>query len=149
MLYQNGDPGTVGVLSTPLLLYHVEQLILGNIEVELLKKWVKRGQEEGDDATMPDPRDEEDNVSETRIGPQSALSMPSNLKLSAMDDSRAGGSTMTLHNSYIKENDKIRTGSSTSFLGSPGGREQIDTPTTAVEITVSPPDTPVKQHFYH
>lgn len=45
VLYQNGDPGTVGVLSTPLLLYHVEQLILGNIEVELLKKWVKRGEE--------------------------------------------------------------------------------------------------------
>jgi sodium/bile acid cotransporter 7 len=44
VLYQNGDPGTVGVLSTPLLLYHVEQLILGNIEVELLKKWVLDGQ---------------------------------------------------------------------------------------------------------
>ncbi|ORZ01878.1 SBF-like CPA transporter family-domain-containing protein [Absidia repens] len=43
VLYQNGDPGTVGVLSTPLLLYHVEQLILGNIEVELLKKWVLDG----------------------------------------------------------------------------------------------------------
>jgi sodium/bile acid cotransporter 7 len=45
--YQNGDPGTVGVLSTPLLLYHVEQLILGNIEVEILKEWVARkGREE-------------------------------------------------------------------------------------------------------
>ncbi|ORZ16882.1 SBF-like CPA transporter family-domain-containing protein [Absidia repens] len=44
VLYQNGDPGTIGVLSTPLLLYHVEQLILGNIEVELLKKWVLAGQ---------------------------------------------------------------------------------------------------------
>ncbi|KAI7900584.1 SBF-like CPA transporter family-domain-containing protein [Cokeromyces recurvatus] len=46
VLYQNGDPGTVGVLSTPLLLYHVEQLIFGNIEVELLKKWVKAGQKD-------------------------------------------------------------------------------------------------------
>jgi sodium/bile acid cotransporter 7 len=45
VLYSTGDPGTVGVLSTPLLLYHVEQLILGNIEVELLKKWVSRGEE--------------------------------------------------------------------------------------------------------
>ncbi|KAI8992416.1 putative sodium bile acid cotransporter [Pilobolus umbonatus] len=45
VLYQNGDPGTVGVLSTPLLLYHVEQLILGNIEVEILKKWVRNGNE--------------------------------------------------------------------------------------------------------
>ncbi|KAI9249358.1 SBF-like CPA transporter family-domain-containing protein [Helicostylum pulchrum] len=43
VLYQKGDPGTIGVLSTPLLLYHVEQLILGNIEVEILKKWVARG----------------------------------------------------------------------------------------------------------
>jgi sodium/bile acid cotransporter 7 len=46
VLYQNGDPGTIGVLSTPLLLYHVEQLILGNIEVELLKKWVARDEKE-------------------------------------------------------------------------------------------------------
>lgn len=46
VLYQNGNPGTVGVLSTPLLLYHVEQLILGNLEVEILKKWVKRGQQQ-------------------------------------------------------------------------------------------------------
>jgi sodium/bile acid cotransporter 7 len=43
VLYQKGDPGTIGVLSTPLLLYHVEQLILGNIEVEILKKWVSHG----------------------------------------------------------------------------------------------------------
>jgi sodium/bile acid cotransporter 7 len=48
VLYEKGDPGTIGVLSTPLLLYHVEQLILGNIEVELLKKWVARGQKEKD-----------------------------------------------------------------------------------------------------
>lgn len=48
--YQNGDPGTIGVLSTPLLLYHVEQLILGNIEIEILKKWVAReGGEEKQD----------------------------------------------------------------------------------------------------
>ncbi|CAO3615834.1 unnamed protein product [Mucor fragilis] len=46
VLYQKGDPGTIGVLSTPLLLYHVEQLILGNIEVEILKKWVSRGKRE-------------------------------------------------------------------------------------------------------
>lgn len=57
VLYQNGDPGTVGVLSTPLLLYHVEQLILGNIEVEILKKWVKRGDVE--EHEVPISRDEE------------------------------------------------------------------------------------------
>ncbi|CAO3599485.1 unnamed protein product [Absidia cylindrospora] len=62
VLYQSGDPGTVGVLSTPLLLYHVEQLILGNIEVEILKKWVRRGrqddiekQQEEDGIVIPAP----------------------------------------------------------------------------------------------
>ncbi|KAI8061178.1 SBF-like CPA transporter family-domain-containing protein [Gongronella butleri] len=44
VLYQNANSGIVGVLSTPLLLYHVEQLILGNLEVELLRKWVIDGQ---------------------------------------------------------------------------------------------------------
>jgi sodium/bile acid cotransporter 7 len=60
VLFQKGDPGTIGVLSTPLLLYHVEQLILGNIEVEILKKWVLRGQERQED--IPPVRDEEENV---------------------------------------------------------------------------------------
>lgn len=60
VLYQNGDPGTIGVLSTPLLLYHVEQLILGNIEVELLKKWVKRGKQlHQEQESPPTMRDEE------------------------------------------------------------------------------------------
>lgn len=66
VLYSSGDPGTVGVLSTPLLLYHVEQLILGNIEVELLKKWVARGkkedkpvEEEEEEEAPPASRDEE------------------------------------------------------------------------------------------
>lgn len=60
VLYQHGDPGTVGVLSTPLLLYHVEQLILGNIEVDILKKWVLSGKEKENDA--PPPRDIEDRM---------------------------------------------------------------------------------------
>ncbi|KAG1146863.1 hypothetical protein G6F36_014986 [Rhizopus arrhizus] len=60
VLYSTGDPGTVGVLSTPLLLYHVEQLILGNIEVELLKKWVTRGEERHSEPASP--RDEEDDI---------------------------------------------------------------------------------------
>lgn len=63
VLYSSGDPGTVGVLSTPLLLYHVEQLILGNIEVELLKKWVARGKkEEQEEQVAPAARDEEENA---------------------------------------------------------------------------------------
>ncbi|KAI9263124.1 SBF-like CPA transporter family-domain-containing protein [Phascolomyces articulosus] len=59
VLYESGDPGTVGVLSTPLLLYHVEQLILGNIEVDILKNWVLRGREK-DAKQIPPSRDEED-----------------------------------------------------------------------------------------
>ncbi|KAI8147847.1 SBF-like CPA transporter family-domain-containing protein [Fennellomyces sp. T-0311] len=61
VLYENGDPGTVGVLSTPLLLYHVEQLILGNIEVDILKNWVLRGKEK-DAKAIPPSRDEEDHA---------------------------------------------------------------------------------------
>ncbi|ORX48580.1 hypothetical protein DM01DRAFT_1385505 [Hesseltinella vesiculosa] len=57
VLYQKGDPGMIGVLSTPLLLYHVEQLILGNLEVELLKRWVNRGKQ-----TDLEMQDEEDMV---------------------------------------------------------------------------------------
>ncbi|RUS18870.1 putative sodium bile acid cotransporter [Endogone sp. FLAS-F59071] len=45
VLYSGGDPGLIGVLSTPLLMYHVEQLICGSIEVSILKKWVVRGKE--------------------------------------------------------------------------------------------------------
>jgi sodium/bile acid cotransporter 7 len=62
VLYQNGDPGTIGVLSTPLLLYHVEQLILGNIEVEILKKWVKRGKQKHEQEAPAAIRDEEENA---------------------------------------------------------------------------------------
>jgi sodium/bile acid cotransporter 7 len=67
VLYQNGDPGTIGVLSTPLLLYHVEQLILGNIEVELLKKWVVSGQKKREQQETPIVRDEEENVYDSEV----------------------------------------------------------------------------------
>lgn len=74
VLYQKGDPGTIGVLSTPLLLYHVEQLILGNIEVEILKKWVSRGQKrdeqkvENENLDLPHhSRDEESGMTQTNL----------------------------------------------------------------------------------
>ncbi|GAA5804299.1 SBF-like CPA transporter family-domain-containing protein [Helicostylum pulchrum] len=67
VLYQNGDPGMIGVLSTPLLLYHVEQLILGNIEVELLKKWVARGQKKRELQETPMVRDEEENAYDSEV----------------------------------------------------------------------------------
>ncbi|CEP11165.1 hypothetical protein [Parasitella parasitica] len=65
VLYQKGDPGTIGVLSTPLLLYHVEQLILGNIEVEILKKWVLRGQKRDEQKAQGDAADEGQHTSTT------------------------------------------------------------------------------------
>lgn len=61
VLYEKGDAGTVGVLSTPLLLYHVEQLIMGNIEVDILKRWVLKGKEQEAKA-VPPSRDEEDRL---------------------------------------------------------------------------------------
>ncbi|RCI01827.1 hypothetical protein CU098_007129 [Rhizopus stolonifer] len=86
VLYSSGDPGTIGVLSTPLLLYHVEQLILGNIEVEILKKWVARGEKPSDDQPPP-VRDEENGiydsdltqVSTSNLSPQNASHIPSPL----------------------------------------------------------------------
>ncbi|KAI7883638.1 hypothetical protein K492DRAFT_159234 [Lichtheimia hyalospora FSU 10163] len=45
VLYENADPGTVGVLMTPLLLYHIEQLIVGNIQVDFLKRWIQNDEE--------------------------------------------------------------------------------------------------------
>ncbi|CAO3661274.1 unnamed protein product [Rhizopus stolonifer] len=86
VLYSSGDPGTIGVLSTPLLLYHVEQLILGNIEVEILRKWVARGEKPSDDL-LPQVRDEENGiydsdftqVSTSNLSPQNASHIPSPL----------------------------------------------------------------------
>ncbi|CAF1609529.1 unnamed protein product [Adineta ricciae] len=42
-LYGNQRNDMSGVLSLPLIIYHVEQLVLGAIEVILLKNWVKKG----------------------------------------------------------------------------------------------------------
>jgi predicted Na+-dependent transporter len=41
-LYGNKHQDVSGVLSLPLIIYHVEQLIIGAIEVILLKNWVKK-----------------------------------------------------------------------------------------------------------
>ncbi|CAF3008609.1 unnamed protein product [Rotaria sp. Silwood2] len=43
ILYTGGDQEVIGLLSLPLIMYHVEQLILGAVEVLLLKKWVTTG----------------------------------------------------------------------------------------------------------
>ncbi|CAF3854811.1 unnamed protein product, partial [Adineta steineri] len=39
----NANKDLSGILSLPLIIYHVEQLIIGAIFVILLKNWVKKG----------------------------------------------------------------------------------------------------------
>ncbi|KAI7856162.1 SBF-like CPA transporter family-domain-containing protein [Circinella umbellata] len=146
VLYQKGDPGQVGVLATPLLLYHVEQLILGNIEVDIMKRWIKRGkqQQEKEDQEKSDysSRDEEEMVQDgsvTRIG-QSSMTIPkitTNFKNFDGSSSQMNGSNLTLSNG---------TGNFLSSKEKYYSREMMDTPTTQVEITVSSPDTPLKLH---
>ncbi|CAO3583334.1 unnamed protein product [Absidia cylindrospora] len=41
VLYSGTSFGVVGVLSLPLLLYHICQLFIGNFQVSLLKKWIQ------------------------------------------------------------------------------------------------------------
>lgn len=61
VLYQDAPAGIVGVLTTPLLLYHIEQLILGNIELHLLKAWVTRGENKHEKEALI-PTDEEHGI---------------------------------------------------------------------------------------
>ncbi|ORX45687.1 hypothetical protein DM01DRAFT_1386489 [Hesseltinella vesiculosa] len=46
VLYSSTSSGVVGVLSLPLLLYHISQLFIGNFQVPLLKKWIQHGKDE-------------------------------------------------------------------------------------------------------
>jgi len=62
VLYQGAPPGVVGVLTTPLLLYHVEQLILGNIELHLLKAWVERGEKRHEKENLIQAADKEQHI---------------------------------------------------------------------------------------
>ncbi|CAF1111298.1 unnamed protein product [Adineta steineri] len=41
--YGNQNQDITGVLLLPMIIYHVEQLAIGAIEVVLLKKWIERG----------------------------------------------------------------------------------------------------------
>jgi sodium/bile acid cotransporter 7 len=60
VLYQDAPAGIVGVLTTPLLLYHVEQLIMGNIELFILKAWVERGERKHEkQSLLPAAEDDE------------------------------------------------------------------------------------------
>ncbi|KAI9360568.1 SBF-like CPA transporter family-domain-containing protein [Pilaira anomala] len=46
VLYSESSYGVVGILSLPLLMYHICQLFIGNFQVPLLKKWIEEDQEE-------------------------------------------------------------------------------------------------------
>lgn len=71
VLYENADPGTVGVLMTPLLLYHIEQLIIGNIQVDFLKRWIQKDEENSssnmDDYCHFDDGDDDDGSSSSDL----------------------------------------------------------------------------------
>ncbi|KAJ8656204.1 hypothetical protein O0I10_007998 [Lichtheimia ornata] len=42
VIYSSSSYGVVGVLSLPLLMYHVMQLFLGNVQVQMLKNWIQK-----------------------------------------------------------------------------------------------------------
>ncbi|KAI9270817.1 putative sodium bile acid cotransporter [Sporodiniella umbellata] len=42
VLYSDSSYGVVGLLSLPLLMYHICQLFLGNFQVPFLKKWIEK-----------------------------------------------------------------------------------------------------------
>ncbi|KAJ8659780.1 hypothetical protein O0I10_004373 [Lichtheimia ornata] len=50
VMYADQDYGTVGVLSLPLLLYHIIQLFVGNFQVPILKRWVQKSLDEENSA---------------------------------------------------------------------------------------------------
>ncbi|KAI8065371.1 putative sodium bile acid cotransporter [Gilbertella persicaria] len=45
VLYAQSSYGIMGVLSLPLLMYHIFQLVIGNLQVPLLKKWIEEENE--------------------------------------------------------------------------------------------------------
>ncbi|KAI7894800.1 SBF-like CPA transporter family-domain-containing protein [Mucor mucedo] len=46
VLYSSSSYGVVGVLSLPLLMYHICQLFIGNFQVPLLKRWIEADEED-------------------------------------------------------------------------------------------------------
>ncbi|KAI8064380.1 SBF-like CPA transporter family-domain-containing protein [Gongronella butleri] len=63
VLYSSTSSGVVGVLSLPLLLYHISQLFLGNFQVPFLKKWIQHGKEEDNMTLDGSQADAADNIS--------------------------------------------------------------------------------------
>ncbi|CAF4747687.1 unnamed protein product [Rotaria sp. Silwood1] len=73
ILYTGGDQEVIGLLSLPLIMYHVEQLILGAIEALLLKKWVTTGIKK--QSTMTIKESNQDNNEHVDIKLNSQVSM--------------------------------------------------------------------------
>ncbi|KAI8078855.1 SBF-like CPA transporter family-domain-containing protein [Halteromyces radiatus] len=65
VLYSGTSAGVVGVLSLPLLMYHICQLFIGNFQVSLLKKWIQKGEDE-DSRTV---HEQQSQVNETQSLP--------------------------------------------------------------------------------
>lgn len=51
VLYSESSYGVVGLLSLPLLMYHICQLFIGNFQVPILKKWIENDPGNGDQET--------------------------------------------------------------------------------------------------
>ncbi|KAL9539858.1 hypothetical protein PS6_011018 [Mucor atramentarius] len=64
VLYSDSSYGVVGVLSLPLLMYHICQLFIGNFQVPMLKKWIENDPVEDDvsDNTQVLPRESAESI---------------------------------------------------------------------------------------
>ncbi|EPB83830.1 hypothetical protein HMPREF1544_09404 [Mucor circinelloides 1006PhL] len=64
VLYSDSSYGVVGVLSLPLLMYHICQLFIGNFQVPMLKKWIENDPVEDDisDNTEVLPRESTESI---------------------------------------------------------------------------------------
>jgi sodium/bile acid cotransporter 7 len=66
VLYSDSSYGVVGLLSLPLLMYHICQLFIGNFQVPLLKKWIEA-----------DPGNQDQELSESTISaPRIEMTLP-------------------------------------------------------------------------
>ncbi|CAO3618795.1 unnamed protein product [Cunninghamella blakesleeana] len=46
VLYSGSAYSIVGILSLPLLIYHISQLFIGNFQVQILKKWIQKDEDD-------------------------------------------------------------------------------------------------------
>ncbi|KAI9303970.1 SBF-like CPA transporter family-domain-containing protein [Cunninghamella echinulata] len=64
VLYSGNGYAIAGILSLPLLIYHISQLFIGNFQVQILKKWIQKD-EDDDGHTLH----AESNINETQSLP--------------------------------------------------------------------------------